>query len=272
MSNELISYQDIEKMAAAVAKSKLFGVQSPEQAVALMLLAQAEGLHPMVAARDFDIIQGRPAMKSRAMLARFQQSGGKIEWIERSDEAAEAEFSHPQSPTPVRVRWDMKRAAAAGLAGKDNWKKFTRQMLSARTVSEGVTACFPAATNGLYTPEEARDFEPVKIKDMGAASIVSDGIESLKDKLRKKVEPETVAPIEEAVPPEPEEPADHASQPIEIATFRTYMQACTNMAEWAEVASMGNQLPPDDQAEGRKIAAEHKKRLQVQEAKAAVEK
>jgi hypothetical protein len=51
MSN-IVPYSDIEKMAIAVAKSGLFNVKKPEEAMALMLVAQAEGSHPAIAARD----------------------------------------------------------------------------------------------------------------------------------------------------------------------------------------------------------------------------
>ena len=40
MSN-IVPYQDIEKMANAVAQSKLFGVKNANEAIALMLVAQA---------------------------------------------------------------------------------------------------------------------------------------------------------------------------------------------------------------------------------------
>ena len=48
MVNELMihSIPDVERMAIAIAKSGLFGAKSPEQAFALMLIAQAEGRHP----------------------------------------------------------------------------------------------------------------------------------------------------------------------------------------------------------------------------------
>ena len=74
MSN-LVPVDQITIMANAVAKSGLFGVKTPEQAMALMLIAQAEGNHPAIAARDYHVIQGRPALKADAMLARFQQAG-----------------------------------------------------------------------------------------------------------------------------------------------------------------------------------------------------
>jgi hypothetical protein len=161
MANEvtLIPVSDIERMAAAIAKSGLFGIKTPEQAMALMLIAQAEGRHPATVARDYDLIQGKPAKKTEAMLRDFIEAGGKVEWHILTDMKAEATFSHPQGGT-VRIDWDMKRAATAGLNGKDNWKKFPRQMLRNRVVSEGVRSVCPAATSGMYEPGEVADMAP----------------------------------------------------------------------------------------------------------------
>ena len=180
MSTALITVTDLERMAHAVAASKLFGITNPEQALALMLVAQAEGLHPATAARDYHIIQGRPSLKADAMLARYLSSGGKVEWHTHTDAEVEATFSHPQGGT-LKIKWDMARAKAAELGGKDMWKKYPRQMLRARVISEGIRATNPAVAVGLYTPEEVEDFEPArkprKEKDMGAAEVVQDRTE-----------------------------------------------------------------------------------------------
>jgi len=156
MSNEVVPYGDIERMAMAVAKSGLFGVKDANQALSLMLIAQAEGRHPALAARDYDIIQNRPSKKSEAMLRDFLESQGKVEWHALDDTQADATFSHPSGGT-VRIKWDMKRAVSAGLGGKDMWKKYPRQMLRARTVSEGIRTVCPMATSGMYVPEEVQD-------------------------------------------------------------------------------------------------------------------
>lgn len=154
--DEIKDLSVIERAGNYIAKSGLFGVKTPEQAIALMLVAQAEGRSPFEAARDYHIIQGRPALKADAMLARFQQAGGKVRWIESSDTKAVAEFSHPQGGT-LTVTWTIERAQKAGLTGKDNWRQYPAQMLRARCISEGVRAVFPGATSGMYTPEEIRD-------------------------------------------------------------------------------------------------------------------
>jgi hypothetical protein len=153
-------------MANAVAASKLFGITTPEQAMALMLVAQAEGLHPATAARDYHIIQGRPTLKADAMLARYLASGGKVEWGVHTDTEVEARFTHPQGGT-LAIKWDMARAKTAELKSA-MWTKYPRQMLRARVISEGVRATNPAVAVGIYTPEEAADFEPAGPKGRGA--------------------------------------------------------------------------------------------------------
>jgi hypothetical protein len=147
---------DVERMARAFAASKLFGVQTPEQAIALCLIAQAEGRHPASAANDYHIVSGRPAKKAEAMLRDFIKSGGKVTWNALSDEIADATFSHPDGGE-VRISWDMKRKAQAGI-NNPLWAKFPRQMLRSRCVSEGVRTVCPAATSGMYEPEETKEF------------------------------------------------------------------------------------------------------------------
>ena len=162
MSNSLVTISDMEKMANAVAKSNLFGIKKPEEAMALMLIAQAEGCHPAIAIRDFHIIQGKPALKADAMLARFQGAGGRVQWIELTDSKVAAKFNHPAGGEVI-IDWTMERAKVAGLGGKDVWKKFPRQMLRARVISEGIRTVFPGVIVGAYTPEEVQDFEGATI-------------------------------------------------------------------------------------------------------------
>ncbi len=161
----LIPMDELERMADAVAKSGLFGVKTKDEAMTLMLIAQAENMHPMSAVQEFDIIQKKPARKSWSMLARFQRAGGSFEWHERTDTKASATFHHPQGGA-IKVDWDLDRAKKAGLLGKENWQKYSRNMLSARVISEGVRAVFPGATGGFYTPEEVRDFELPRMRDV----------------------------------------------------------------------------------------------------------
>lgn len=159
---------NLEKMGVYIAQSGLFGIKNPTQAVALMLISQAEGRHPASAAIDYHIIDGRPALKSDTMLARFQTSGGTVNWEEYTDKRVAASFAHPKSPKPVLVDWDINRAKQAGLGDKKSWKMYPRAMLRARVISEGVRTVYPAVLGGMYTPEEVTDFVPEPLPEPAA--------------------------------------------------------------------------------------------------------
>jgi hypothetical protein len=119
-----------------------------------------------LAARDYHIINNSPSKKSEAMLRDFLGAGGRVQWRELSDQAAEATFSHPQGGEAT-IRWDAARVAQAGLSNPMH-KKFPRQMLRSRVVSEGVRTIWPMATGGMYAPEEAAEIrqearEPIDV-------------------------------------------------------------------------------------------------------------
>lgn len=173
--NELVPYQDLEKMAQTVVTSRLFPVKTPQEAVTLFLVAQAEGMHPMTAMRRYDVINGKPAMKTDAMLAGFFARGGKIRWHELSDSAADATFTTQGVPEGVRITWTLADAKRAGLDTKQTWKQYPRQMLRSRVVREGINATDPIVNQGMYTPEEVEDFTEPKAVKADAEILASPG-------------------------------------------------------------------------------------------------
>lgn len=223
MSQELIPYQDIEKMGNAVAKSGLFGLKTPEQAIALMLVAQALGKHPALAAMEYNIIQGRPAKKSEAIQADFQAAGGKIEWHTLTDEKAEATFSHPQGGS-LKLDWTIDRAKKANLYEKDGsmYKKYPRQMLKARVVADGVRAVYPAAMGGVRAVEEMddSDYLPVDINKSRVEQIIDAQSEVKEEPKAVSVEPEKKKRGRPAAIPEGHheipEPENKEPEPLKI--------------------------------------------------------
>ena len=171
MSTALVPVADIEKMAVAIAKSKMFGMKTADEAFALMLIAQAEGMHPAIAARDYHVIQGRPTLKADAMLARFQNAGGKVQWDVYTDAEVTGTFSHPSGGS-LKLTWTFAQAKSVGLTVKDNWKYYPRAMLRARCISEGIRTVYPGCVVGTYTAEELEEIP--KAKDMGMAEVVEE--------------------------------------------------------------------------------------------------
>lgn len=160
MSQELqvIDTKKMAEMAKVVADSGLWSqFNSVPKVMGLMMLCQSDGIHPMHAVRHYDLIQGKPSKKSESQLADFYARGGKVQWLERTDKKCRAKFFSPNCPDGVEVEWTIEQAQKAGLTGKDNWRNYPRQMLSARVQAEGVQITDPGASLGMVVTEEALD-------------------------------------------------------------------------------------------------------------------
>ncbi|NCX94432.1 MAG: hypothetical protein EBX40_07130, partial [Gammaproteobacteria bacterium] len=108
------------------------------------------------------VINGKPALKADAMMARFQAAGGKVAWKKLTDTEVCAIFSHPQGGE-AEINWTIEMAKKAELTKNATWQKYPRQMLRARVISEGIRTVFPGVSVGIYTPEEVQDFDNGKV-------------------------------------------------------------------------------------------------------------
>lgn len=221
-----LSFNDIERLANYIAKSKLFGMQTPEQAVALMMIAQAEGRHPALAARDYHIIQNRPSKKAEAMLRDFLMSGGKVEWHVLTDTRAEATFVHPQGGT-VRIDWDMDRAKAAGVLNNQTWRAYPRAMLRSRVVAEGVRTVWPLATSGMYVPEEVQDMPTAEPPHRGP---------TLDGRAEPAPSSTTAEVLHDSIPALDEEPPKAAPRPTLRDVLRADLAAAGSAGDVLKIA------------------------------------
>lgn len=176
----LMPLSDVREMATVVAKSGIFpDVKTVESAMALMLLCQSEGLHPMQALRRYHLINGRPAMKADAMLAEYMSRGGKVEWKINDDKECLGIFTAPGVVSSTSVRWTIQDAHTAGVTGNPTWKKYPRQMLRARVISEAIRMTMPEVVVGIYSPEEVADLEYIPPPARIAAAPISPSTQSL---------------------------------------------------------------------------------------------
>ncbi len=224
MSN-IVPFNELESMASYIVRSKLFGAKDESQAMSLMLIAQAEGCHPMTAVQDFDIVQGRPARKTHSILARFQAAGGSVSWEEINSTHAVGTFSHKQGGS-LRVEWTFEQAKKAGLTNKDNWKNYPQAMLRARCIAEGVRAVFPGAIGGMMSVEEAFDLPPQQIRDMGHADEVTvDVMPMIAEAIATKTDADALKYWKENNGRLVKQPNDHKRLKDSIASHRAEMRA-----------------------------------------------
>lgn len=154
--------QAIEKMGEMIWASGMFGCVKPEQGMVLAMQCLAEGKAPLELAKTYHIIEGKLTMRADAMLGRYLTTGGKVKWLVRSDTEVRAIWSKDGNDVEIASTLEefknngIAMSAKGGL--KDNWRKFPKQMLTARNVSEAVRLLAPQIISGIYTPEEVSDF------------------------------------------------------------------------------------------------------------------
>ena len=140
--------QAIKTLGAAIFKSGIFGVDKPEIGEVLAMQCLAERKSPLELARTYHFIEGKLAIKSDALLAKFQMAGGTVVWTTRTDTLVVATFTNKGSSAEITASFDdyAKKGIVFGKDGKtvkDNWKKWPKQMLTARAISEGVRLVAP---------------------------------------------------------------------------------------------------------------------------------
>jgi hypothetical protein len=130
-------------------------VNTPEKAIAIIQTGKELGLGPMQALRSIHIIEGKPSMSADliAGLALQRVPGSTLRVAESTDSKCVVEAARPGHPT-TKFTWTMQDAQRAGIANKDNWKKYPRAMLRARCITEAARAVMPDAVVGLYDPDE----------------------------------------------------------------------------------------------------------------------
>lgn len=181
----------IKTLGNSIFKSGIFGIDKPEQGEVIAMECLAQRKSPLELARTYHFIAGRLAIKSDALLAKFQQAGGTVNWITRTDKIVEADFCKDGSCT--RIVATIEEYTANGVAtgaNKETWRKWPRRMLTARAIGEGVRLVCPEAAFGTYTVEELDVAPSFKAKSTIQAMTLDDYItddlrESAVEVLRK---------------------------------------------------------------------------------------
>jgi len=143
-------------LGEALARSGYFSdAKSAAQAVVKVLAGQELGIGPIAAMTGINIIKGQVSVGANLLAATIKRDGRyNYRVIEHSAEVCEIVFFEGKQEIG-RSRFTMEDAKAAQLAG-DNWRKYPRNMLFARALSNGFRWYCPDAAGGtpVYTPEE----------------------------------------------------------------------------------------------------------------------
>ena len=162
LEREAAGYQallTVIMQAGEPGKGLLKNIATPLDALALADAGAAFGMTPLTALRSFHMVEGKPVLAADRMVAlclahpACMAFGVEVSTAERCVYMGRRK-QRDGSITEQRVEWTMKRAQAAGVAGKPVWKQYPEQMLRARAGSELARMLFPDAMAGIYTAEE----------------------------------------------------------------------------------------------------------------------
>lgn len=182
------SIEDVSRLGVAVAKSGWFGniPQSTGEMIAMTMLQ--ERISPVTFKKKYHIINNSLSVTSRAIVSAFKRMGGKMKLHEVGKEKCDITFSYDGNELRYAVTLqefiDNGVALAKDGSLKDNWAKFSGDMLYARCCSFAIRKVCPEVDDGLYTTEEVADFddapaapaqkpEPIKIDKSEVASRIA---------------------------------------------------------------------------------------------------
>lgn len=214
---------DIFKLSAHIADTDFVPKNlrgKPAAVAAAMLSGREIGIGPMASLSNVRVIEGTPGLSARMMRAMVLAAGHELEYEERTNSRCRARGRRRGQDRWTEVAWTTDDARAAGLLGKDVWKKYPRRMLTARATSELCDLIFSDVLGGIsYTTEELQDGGATLEREDGEPVVVeaTQSAEPTRRTTQRRAKPATVdsaaAQVHE-VPAPPVEQAPAGGPPL----------------------------------------------------------
>lgn len=141
---------------------------NPAAVAAAILYGDEVGFGPLQSLAKIAVIDGRPALYAEAQRALVLQAGHELWLGEATNTRVTWHGRRKDSDETSSVTWTMDDAKRANLAGKDNWRRYPRAMLSSRASAELCRAVFADAIGGLAAIEELEDGSAENLPEFSA--------------------------------------------------------------------------------------------------------
>jgi hypothetical protein len=231
MSNELIPFDDIMKLGEVLAKSGFFqDSRQAAQAVVKVLAGRELGFGPITSMMSVHIVQGRVTLSANLIAASIRKSGKyNYKVVEHTDKRCHLDFYQGEVKLGKSVFTIEDAKKAELVKPKSNWIKWPKNMLFARSLSNGAKwFCPDVFTTGVYTPDELGavvDGETGEVIEAPRVEVIDDP------------EPEPKASANGNVDPA------RPYSPGEIRTkIRAYAEACKEVGKFHD-AETGEAVP-----------------------------
>jgi hypothetical protein len=155
----VLSIADTLSIGAILSKSGYFKDTTDQaQAVAKVLAGQELGIGPVASMRGISFVMGKMSLDAGLVAALIQRSG-RYDYRVVTHTADECRLAFYDGGKAVgESRFTMADASAADLKGKDMWKKYPKNMLFARALTNGARWYCPGVYFGaVYSGDELAD-------------------------------------------------------------------------------------------------------------------
>lgn len=136
---------------AALLPQQLRG--KPADVLVTVLYGRELGLSPMQAIQGIYVVNGRPSVAGKTLLAKVRQAGHRVE-VSGDDKTGRCTITRaddPENPHTEEFTWA--EAERAKLTGKDTWKYYPKKMLRWRAISNCVDFVCPEVALGFEVAE-----------------------------------------------------------------------------------------------------------------------
>jgi hypothetical protein len=193
---------------------------------AAILYGDEVGLGPMQSLSKVRIIDGTPTLAAETQRALILARGHRLWFPEIGTTRVIASGQRVGEDTVTSVTWTLDDAKRAGVSGRNTYRSYPRQMLTARASAELARAIFADAIGGLRATEEV-DEDGAGEPPADAATGPDSAESPPAPRERRRRRSPSLAPVADAPPaPEPPPPAlpgeaegdDGATQDTELLT------------------------------------------------------
>lgn len=159
LQQQVAAMDAASRLATALCSTAMVPKQyqgKPDDGAAAILYGAELGMNPIQSLQNVMVINGKPGVEARTMVALLKTKGYRVETVESSDTSVTVRGVAPSGHEEVST-WTIDRAAQAGYTSNALYKKIPQQMLYAKAATEVARKIAPDVLLGIaYSTEELR--------------------------------------------------------------------------------------------------------------------
>lgn len=159
LQQQVAAMDAASRLASALCATEMVPKQyrgKPDDGAAAILYGAELGMNATQALQNVMVINGKPGVEARTMVALLAKQGYLVETVESSDTSVTVRGTAPNGHEETST-WTIDRAAQAGYTSNALYKKIPQQMLYAKAATEVCRKIAPHVLMGIaYSTEELR--------------------------------------------------------------------------------------------------------------------